>query len=52
LLVIEANGIIEIDYTGAQILSRVVTELKATTIVVVLARSRMRRRRRRPTARA
>src|SRR4029077_4954366 len=38
LLVIEANGIIEIDYTGAQILRRVVTELQATKIVVALAR--------------
>ena len=38
LLVIEANGIIEIDYTGAHILRRVVTELKATNIVVALAR--------------
>ena len=38
LLVIEANGIIEIDYTGAQILRRVVTELRATNIVVALAR--------------
>jgi len=38
LLVIEANGIIEIDYTGAQTLRRVVTELRATNIVVALAR--------------
>jgi SulP family sulfate permease len=38
LLVIEANGIIEIDYTGAQILRRVLTELRATNIVVALAR--------------
>ena len=38
LLVIEANGIIDIDYTGAQILLRAVTELKATNIVVALAR--------------
>ncbi|MDB5402969.1 MAG: SulP family inorganic anion transporter [Rhodopila sp.] len=38
LLVIEANGIIDIDYTGAQILRRVVTELRATNIVVALAR--------------
>ena len=38
LLVIEANGTIEIDYTGAQILRRVVTDLRATNIVVALAR--------------
>ncbi len=38
LLVIEANGITDIDYTGAQILRRVVTELRATNIVVALAR--------------
>jgi SulP family sulfate permease len=38
LLVIEANGIIDIDYTGAQILRRVVTDLRATNIVVALAR--------------
>jgi sulfate permease, SulP family len=38
LLVIEANGIIEIDYTAAQILRRVFTELRATNIVVALAR--------------
>ena len=38
LLVIEANGIIDIDYTGAQILRRLLTELRATNIVVALAR--------------
>jgi MFS superfamily sulfate permease-like transporter len=38
VLVIEANSIIEIDYTAAQILRRVFTELRATNIVVALAR--------------
>jgi sulfate permease, SulP family len=38
LLVIEANGIIDIDYTGSQILRRAVAELGATNIVVALAR--------------
>jgi MFS superfamily sulfate permease-like transporter len=38
LLIIEANGIIDIDYTGAQILSRTITELKAKEIAVAIAR--------------
>ena len=38
LLVIEANGIIDIDYTGSQILARAITELKARNIVVAIAR--------------
>ena len=38
LLVIEANGIIDIDYTGSQILSRAITELRARNIVVAIAR--------------
>jgi len=38
LLVVEANGIIDIDYTGSQILRRAVAELGATGIVVALAR--------------
>jgi MFS superfamily sulfate permease-like transporter len=38
LLVIEANGIIDIDYTGSQILTRTVTELRARSIVVAIAR--------------
>jgi MFS superfamily sulfate permease-like transporter len=38
LLVIEANGIIDIDYTGSQILRRAIAELGASNIVVALAR--------------
>ena len=38
LLVIEANGVIDIDYTGSQILTRAVTELRARNIVVAIAR--------------
>lgn len=38
LLVIEAHGIIDIDYTGSQILSRTIGDLKARNIVVAIAR--------------
>jgi sulfate permease, SulP family len=38
LLIIEANGIIDIDYTGSQILRRAIDELGARNIVVALAR--------------
>jgi MFS superfamily sulfate permease-like transporter len=38
LLVVEANAIIDIDYTGSQILLRAVAELAAKDIVVALAR--------------
>jgi hypothetical protein len=38
LLVIEANGIIDIDYTGSQILRRAIAELRAMNIIVALAR--------------
>ena len=38
LLVVEANAIIDIDYTGSQILLRAVAELAAMDIVVALAR--------------
>jgi sulfate permease, SulP family len=38
LLVIEANGIIDIDYTGSQTLRRAITELGARNIVVAIAR--------------
>jgi MFS superfamily sulfate permease-like transporter len=38
LLVIEANGIIDIDYTGSQTLSRLITNLRARNIDVAIAR--------------
>jgi sulfate permease, SulP family len=38
LLVIEGNGVIDIDYTGSQILARTITELRARDIVVAIAR--------------
>lgn len=38
LLIIEANGIIDIDYTGSQVLLRAITELVAADIVVAIAR--------------
>ena len=38
LLVIEANGIIDIDYTGSQILRRAIAEIGAMNIIVALAR--------------
>ena len=38
LLVIEANGIIDIDYTGSQTLSRVIINLRAGNIDVAIAR--------------
>ena len=38
LLVIEANGIIDIDYTGSQTLSRVITNLRVRNIDVTIAR--------------
>jgi MFS superfamily sulfate permease-like transporter len=38
LLIIEANGIIDIDYTGSQILRRTIDELGARNIIVALAR--------------
>ena len=37
-LPIEANGIIDIDYTGSQILRRAIAELGAMDIIVALAR--------------
>ena len=38
VLVIEANGIIDIDYTGSQILRRAITDLQGAGIVVAMAR--------------
>jgi MFS superfamily sulfate permease-like transporter len=38
LLVIEATGMIDIDYTGSQIFARDVAELRARNIVVAIAR--------------
>jgi MFS superfamily sulfate permease-like transporter len=38
LLVIEASGIIDIDYTGSQILQQTITELRAKGISIALAR--------------
>ncbi|MDM0111852.1 SulP family inorganic anion transporter [Variovorax sp. J22R133] len=38
LLIIEANGIIDIDYTGSQVLLRAITELAAGDVVVAIAR--------------
>jgi sulfate permease, SulP family len=38
LLIIEANGVIDIDYTGSQILRRTIVELKARNVVVAMAR--------------
>lgn len=38
LLVIEAHGIIDIDYTGSQILSRTIGDLTARNITVAIAR--------------
>ena len=38
LLVIEANGMIDIDYTGSQIIRRTIAELEARNIVVTMAR--------------
>ena len=38
LLVIEANGIIDIDYTGSQVLQRAIADLRAAGIVVAIAR--------------
>jgi SulP family sulfate permease len=38
LLVIEASGIIDIDYTGAKILEQAVADLKAQGIVIAIAR--------------
>ena len=38
LLVIEANGIIDIDYTGSQILRRAVSELAGAGIITAIAR--------------
>lgn len=38
LLVIEANGIIDIDYTGSQTLSRAITNIRARNIDVAIAR--------------
>jgi sulfate permease, SulP family len=38
LLVIEANGIIDIDYTGSRILARTIAELQQRDIVVAIAR--------------
>jgi sulfate permease, SulP family len=38
LLVVEANAIIDIDYTGSQFLLRAFAELAATVVVVALAR--------------
>lgn len=38
LVIIEANGIIDIDYTGSQVLLRAITDLAAADIVVAIAR--------------
>jgi len=38
LLVIEASGMIDIDYTGSQILQRTIAELRARSIGVAIAR--------------
>jgi MFS superfamily sulfate permease-like transporter len=38
LLVIEANGIIDIDYTGSQILRRAIVELAGEGVAVAIAR--------------
>jgi sulfate permease, SulP family len=38
LLVIEASGIIDIDYTGSQLLQRVIADLKSKGITVAIAR--------------
>jgi MFS superfamily sulfate permease-like transporter len=38
LVIIEANGIIDIDYTGSQVLLRAITELAAAGVVVAIAR--------------
>ena len=38
LLVIEASGIIDIDYTGSKILQQGIADLKAAGIVVAIAR--------------
>ena len=38
LLVIEASGIIDIDYTGAQLLRRAIVELKKRGVMVAIAR--------------
>jgi MFS superfamily sulfate permease-like transporter len=38
LLIIEAEGVIDIDYTGARILSAAIAELRARGIIVALAR--------------
>ena len=43
LLVIEASGIIDIDYTGAKILQQAVADLRAQGIVVAIARLSERR---------
>jgi MFS superfamily sulfate permease-like transporter len=38
LLVIEASGIIDIDYTGSQLLQRAIADLRAKGITVAIAR--------------
>jgi MFS superfamily sulfate permease-like transporter len=38
LLVIEANGVIDIDYTGSRILGRTIAQLQAANVTVALAR--------------
>ena len=38
LLVIEASGVIDIDYTGSQLLERVIADLKAKGVTVAIAR--------------
>jgi sulfate permease, SulP family len=38
LLVIEASGIIDIDYTGSQLLQRAIAELEAKGVTVAIAR--------------
>ena len=43
LLVIEASGIIDIDYTGAKILQQAVADLRAQGIVIAIARLSERR---------
>jgi sulfate permease, SulP family len=38
LLVIEASGMIDIDYTGSQLLQKAIADLKAKGIAVAIAR--------------
>jgi SulP family sulfate permease len=38
LLVIEASGIIDVDYTGSQLLQKAIADLKAKGVAVAIAR--------------